>query len=221
MTSADSDFMIPYPKINTLYKRTEGGRIIPGVFARPEFELLYNVTWLWTEKVDGTNIRLGYDPDVEIGPIAGRTDRAQIPPPLLTRLTEIQRDTQYRDVFDCPVTLYGEGYGAGIQKGGVYRDSPDFVLFDVQVGRWWLDYPDVVDVAVKLGLDSAPLVTVGDIPKAEKLVMHENFSSAWGDDFTPEGLVGRPATTLFNKAGQRILCKIKDVDYRRLREEKV
>lgn len=224
MTDRDNDsFLAEYPKINGLYKRDEKGRFMFGSFARPEFDFLFGMNWLWTEKVDGTNIRLGYEPNGfrgnEAAYIAGRTDRAQIPKDLLENLVELQRRTPWNRHFDGPVTLYGEGYGTKIQNGGAtYGGEPRFVLFDVKVGPWWLEYGDVVDVGRKLDIPVVPLIAQGPINQAENTVVNPKFTSAWGD-FTPEGLVGRPPTTLFNKRGERILCKVKVKDYSALLED--
>lgn len=110
------------------------------------------------------------------------------------------------------VTLFGEGYGAKIQKGGQYlRDRCDFVLFDVKVGDWWLRRDDVEDVAIKLGLDVVPVVTTAPIYWAVDKVQ-KGFDSAW-KGATPEGLVGRPAVDLFNRRGNRIITKIKRRDF--------
>ena len=52
-----------YPEILGPFKRhiEEGplrGKIIMGDWSRPEFELLKDLRWEWTEKVNGTNVRL-------------------------------------------------------------------------------------------------------------------------------------------------------------------
>lgn len=212
-----------YPKINGLYKRGEKGRIIEGEFSRPEFAYLRTLPWEWTEKVDGTNIRLIYDgPAVLSAPretwVRGRTDNAQIPPKLLSACIDIVHSSPFDKVFEnaspeSPVVLYGEGYGAGIQKGGGnYRPDAGFVLFDVRVGPWWLSRENVVDVAEKLGIDVVPLVTTCSIPQAEELVC-TGFTSQWPGVERPEGLVGRPAVPLFTNRGERITTKIKWKDY--------
>ena len=75
-----------YPKIDTVFKRDAARRfiIIPGDYSTPEFEYLADTPWGWTEKVDGTNIRLHWDgSEVTIG---GRTDNAQVPSPLVANL---------------------------------------------------------------------------------------------------------------------------------------
>ncbi len=215
-------FATTYPKINGLYKRDQKGRIIVGEFSRPEFGYLIDLPWQWTEKVDGTNIRLTYDGKIggnEYMFVQGRTDKAQIPPKLLSACTTILKTAPLTDVFPDAsptesVVLYGEGYGAGIQKGGGdYRPDAGFVLFDVRVGSWWLSRENVEDVATKLGINVVPLVAACSIPQAEELVRHGQFASWWPGVERPEGLVGRPVVPLFTAKGDRITVKIKWKDY--------
>jgi len=85
--------MIKYHKIKTLWKReTERPcNMIVGEYALPEFELLKDIQWMATEKVDGTNVRVMWDGDkVRFG---GKTDNTQTPLFLNTE----------------SVCLYGEG----------------------------------------------------------------------------------------------------------------
>lgn len=108
--------------------------------------------------------------------------------------------------------LFGEGYGAKIQKGGGnYRQDQGFVLFDVKVGDWWLLPDTVADVAAKMSLDCAPTVVVGGIWHAIDTV-ETGLSSAWGD-FRAEGLVGRPPLGLTGRDGDRLLVKVKAEDF--------
>lgn len=211
--------MSQYPKIHSLWKRDERNRIIEGDYSLPEFEYLAGCQWTWTEKVDGTNIRLSYDgPGFrgnEVAFIAGRTDNAQIPPHLLKHLVSLMRTMPFEQAFPgAAATLYGEGYGAKIQKGGgqYLPDRCDFVLFDVKVGDWWLRRPDVEEVAEALGLDVVPVVFEGTIPEAVEMV-RSGFKSQW-PSATPEGLVGRPSVDLFSRKGERITTKIKARDLR-------
>jgi len=222
-----------YPKINGLYKRDEKGKILDE-YSRPEFSYLAELPWQWTEKVDGTNIRLTYEGGFFRGSehrfVGGRTDKAQIPPKLLNACVEILRAAPLEDVFpetttdpSAPaVVLYGEGYGAGIQKGGGnYRPDAGFVLFDVRVGPHWLSRENVVDVAEKLGIDVVPLVhfntmlgveNCAPIDFAEYAVMNGEIVSQW-PGVNPEGIVGRPLVPLFTNKGERITVKIKRKDY--------
>lgn len=209
--------MNPYHKIQTVLKRnpeTKFKTLIECHYSSPEFEYLADNMWRFTEKVDGTNIRVMFDGN-EIA-FAGKTDRAQIPAPLLQYLNEhfLHRIGYFNEFFADGICLYGEGYGAKIQKGGGnYRPSQGFVLFDILIGDWWLQRSDVEDIAQRLDLDIVPIIGYGNldnmIEKARK-----GFSSTWGD-FQAEGIVARPTTELKNRAGHRVITKIKCKDFRK------
>jgi len=116
------------------------------------------------------------------------------------------------------VVLYGECYGSKINKGGKYRDDPSFVLFDVRVGRWWLLQPNVVDIAVKLGIDFVPVMGIGTIPEAVEFVK-AGFFSKWNptNPFQAEGIVLRPVIFMASRAGGRIITKLKFRDFAHLK----
>lgn len=217
--------MSQYHKINGLWKRSEDGKRVLPEYSREEFEYLAYLDWVWREKVDGTNVRLTYkgreDPfyghvDELQFMVKGKTDRAELHRDLVAACCSlIDGMPSLHDVFpdatpDAPVVLYGEGYGAGIQKGGAYRPDKGFVLFDVRVGKTWLRRADVEELAVELGLDVVPVIATCSIPEAVTIV-REEFRSAW-DGVDPEGLVGTPAVDLADRRGQRVITKIKWVD---------
>ena len=140
-----------YHKIHSLYKRDpKTGQFFIGQYSQPEFEYLRHNTWLWDEKIDGTNIRVTIeDGALKIG---GRTDRAQIPAHLVTKLYKIFSIEKLNEVFNEQdnFILFGEGCGAKIQKnGGAYvpNGDVDFILFDVRVSNWWLRRDDVAGIA--------------------------------------------------------------------------
>ena len=208
--------MIQYHKINSVYMRDEKGNHIPGLWARPEFDYLQYNKWEFTEKVDGTNIRVMFDgTNVTFG---GKTDNAQIPSKLVTVLYDMFPEKMMGDVFgrdfDTLVCLYGEGYGAKIQKaGGNYHPDQSFVLFDVKIGKWWLRREDVDALAKTLGICSVPIIGTGTLQEGIYRVMN-GITSAWGD-FEAEGIVARPVVEMFDRAGNRIITKIKHKDFRR------
>ena len=211
-----------YHKIQSLYKRDEKtNRFIEGQFSLPEFGYLFNNDWIWTEKVDGTSMRVIWDG--EKAAIGGRTDNAQIPVPLYERMTALflTLDRQLRLAYqfpgatpDSPVVLYGEGYGNRIQKNGsrYIANAVDFVLFDVRVGDWWLQRENVEGVAKSLGIDLVPVVGRGPLSDAIDLVRSDEFDSRWGD-FPAEGIVARPAVELRTRSGHRLITKIKTRDF--------
>jgi len=209
--------MNEYPKIQTMFKRdmqNNGKALLEGQWTMPEFEYLANNVWEFTEKVDGTNIRVMFkDGTVTFG---GKTDAAQIPAPLVERLIALfhteERREQMRDMFpEGGTCLYGEGYGAKIQNGGNYRADQDFVLFDVKVGNWWLRRFDVEEVAQLLDLDVVPIIGEGTLHDAITLAK-VGITSMWGD-FAAEGIVARPKTELLTRGGHRIITKIKSRDF--------
>lgn len=208
--------MNPYHKIKTVWSRDPDNNfktLIEGEYSRPEFRFLRNVPWLFTEKVDGTNIRVIWQPEIMNVEFRGRSDNAQIPAKLFTTLNLLFREDKMFDAFsDQEVCLYGEGFGAGIQKvGKLYKDYQDFVLFDVRIGDLWLNRANVVEVAYNLGIPVVPAVGQGTLEEAVKLVSN-GFKSQWGD-FQAEGIVARPSVELLDRRGNRIITKIKCKDF--------
>ena len=209
--------MKEYHKIQTLYLHdpaTNHKTLLVGQFARPEFEFVARSPWVFTEKVDGTNIRVGWDgAAVAFG---GRTDDAQVPSPLFAHLLSTFTAALMVAVFgDALVTLYGEGYGPKIQKGGGrYRDTPGFILFDVVVGDVWLERHNVEDVASQLAIPTVPIIGEGTVYDAVDLV-RGGFPTKCAVDPTmpPEGIVFRPKVELFDRRGQRVISKLKAKDF--------
>lgn len=202
--------MKEYHKIHTIFKR-EGKKLLEGCWTLPEFEYLAGNTWIFTEKVDGMNIRVMFrDGKITFG---GKTDNAQIPAQLVARLNEkfLPLAELMQETFGCDACLYGEGYGAGIQSGGDYRQDQDFVLFDVKVGEWWLQRADVADIANKLDLDVVPVIGEGTLFDALARVK-AGIVSTWGH-FRAEGIVARPKVEVRTRDGHRIITKIKTCDF--------
>ena len=206
-----------YHKITTIYMRQESKplKLIEGKYREPELELLKDIEWTFTEKVDGTNIRIMWDGyNVFFG---GRTENAQIPSYLVNKLNELFTGTKIEQIFEqvfgeSKVILFGEGYGAKIQKGGGnYSNNQEFVLFDVKVGEWYLKREDIEDVAKKFSLKTVPIIAKGNLQTGVDLVK-SGLKSQWGD-FIAEGLVAKPSVDIFNRRGQRIITKIKTEDF--------
>lgn len=221
--------MAEYQKIQTLFKRDERNIIIPDQFTYPEFEILKDLKWECTEKIDGTNIRIelsssGNPKDGIIMSFKGRTDKAVIPEHLLTKLNWLFDREHLMEVLnitdetqDCNITLYGEGYGAKIQKGGNYiSNDVNFILFDVKIGKWWLDRESIKDIANKLGISAVPLMGYMTIPEAIEYVK-KGFKStiAENKDYDAEGLVLKTPCGLLKRDGERLITKIKTVDFRK------
>lgn len=206
--------MIEYHKIQTVFMRDpKTHKILPGEYSRPEFEMLQDIQWDLSEKIDGMNIRIDYhgDPWRSIT-YAGRTDRSVIPDELLRYL---QADLGYYDLNRLPmehVTLFGEGFGRKIQAGGdLYGDAQRFILFDVCVNGRWLSREDVKAVAQELGI---PVVPASGGTLADMVVLCEHGLDSLIGDRPAEGIVARPAMELLDAHGDRIICKLKTKDFR-------
>lgn len=224
---------LEYCKINTIFKRDKKtNNILPEEgYVQPEFEILKDVKFECTEKIDGTNIRVIFDKQSEDQfdrvVFLGRTDNANIPGHLVEKLTEIFTIEKLREAFKnadgvCTpgvYVLYGEGYGYKIQKGGNYiPDGVNFILFDIKIGKWWLLRDALEDMAKKLDIDIVPLIGYMTVEEAIAFV-EKGFKStiAANKDYNAEGLVLKAPLGMKNRKGDRIMTKIKTVDFEKLK----
>lgn len=209
--------MKQYEKIETVFCRDTNGtkRLILDNYCNPTIAYLKDNMWLFTEKVDGTNIRVHWDGHkVEFG---GRTDKAQLPGPLLNKLNEMFVTTEAEELFeqtwgDKDVILFGEGYGPKIQNGGEYRSDVSFILFDVLVGDNYQEREWVEKTAQMFNIDVVPIVLTGTIQDGIDYVM-KHPRSTMGTAMM-EGVVGRPMIELRDRRGERVIIKIKWEDFK-------
>lgn len=208
--------MVEYHKIEGLFKRYEQTKkLIEGEFRNSTVEFLKNTTWEFTEKIDGTNIRIIWDGHKVS--YAGRTDKAQIPAELMNRLVELFGGEVNEQIFEQnfgerEVMLVGEGYGAKIQGvGGLYRKDQDFILFDVMIGGNYQSRDTVNDIAKMFNLEVVPIVLQGTVQEGIDFVK-SNPQSTIGQA-KMEGVVGRPKVELQDRCGNRVIVKIKVRDF--------
>ena len=209
--------MIEYNKIDTLYKRDMEGskRLLEGEFRNPAVEFLKDNIWQFTEKVDGTNIRVYWDGHkVQFG---GRTERAQIPSDLVNYLNATFGTSEAEQIFEekfgeTEVILFGEGYGPKIQNGGLYRNDVSFILFDVLISNNYQPRESVEDIAKAFGIDIVPIIFEGTIQEGVDFVkMHPDSTMGTAK---MEGLVGRPKVEMRDRCGKRVIVKIKWEDFK-------
>lgn len=209
--------MREYHKIETVFNRSTDGdkRLIWGDYRNATVEYLADNIWQFTEKIDGTNIRIHWDGhNIEIG---GRTDRAQIPKHLMDYLSATFLTPEVEELFEQTygekdVMLFGEGYGAKIQNGGDYRSDVSFILFDVLIGDNWQSREWVEATAKMFGIDVVPIVLEGTIGDGIDYVMQHNNSTI--GNAIMEGVVGRPKVEMKDRCGNRIIVKIKWRDFK-------
>jgi hypothetical protein len=224
-----SVLMSEYHKIQTVYLRdpaTGHKTLLTGRYSKPEFKYLENCEWIFTEKIDGMNMRVSIGANDSCGNgesdfirINGKTDRAQIPGDLLGNMYRTFGASTSIDVLrelskGGPAILYGEGFGPGIQTGSKdYPGEKRFILFDVKVGNFWLEWQNVQDVAKQLNIPTVPIVGYGNLYEMVDMA-RGGFASHVGD-CVAEGIVARPMVEMFNRFGERVITKIKHKDFRR------
>ena len=206
-----------YHKIETIFVRDTDGtkKLIDGVFKDETVKFLANSEWDFTEKIDGTNIRIGWD-GYKIS-FAGRNEKSKIPEHLLEKLENIFLNAETEELFEQifgekEVILFGEGYGEKIQKiGKEYRHDVGFILFDVMINGNYQDRKNVEKIAECFNLEIVPIVLKGTIYQAVDFVKSKPKSTI-GTAFM-EGVVGRPKVELQDRTGKRIIIKIKSIDF--------
>jgi len=203
-----------YHKIETLFERDERFVVNPDKLKSPVLATISK--WDVTEKIDGTHIRVMVSETGELT-LGGRTDKAMIPGDFYSYLQKTFTADHLKSVLwiegATKVTLYGEGYGPGIQKGGgLYRADKSFILFDVLVGdQWWLGRQAVEQIAKDLEIDSVPFLGEMTLDEIIQFV-RQPFASKIGTA-TAEGIVARPLETLYDKHGKRLIIKLKTKDF--------
>ena len=218
--------MKTYHKIKTLWRREDVKpcNMIVGKYSEPEFEMLKDIKWQATEKVDGTNIRVMWDGNkVKFG---GKTDEAQMNLKLLDKLSELfggeSNEQKFEEIFESKegvnteICLYGEGFGGNIQKVAKKYGDFDFVLFDVRIGHWWLERDSIERIAKQLDVKVAPIVKEGTLQEISEFAAN-GFKSQFGD-LDAEGIIARPSVGILKRNGERIITKLKHKDFQKLKK---
>lgn len=175
--------------------------------------------------------------------IAGKTDNAQIPKNLLKHMQEkypnekilaslglrefipvSEWETEHNwfeyDQIPTIYTIYGEGYGEGIQSGGWYiKGGNEFIVFDVKVNDIYLKTEARDEIATMLGAPIVPLMgyftldeAIDYVRKGFRSVVAENPEAKMA-----EGLVLRTDLGLRNRMGKRLIVKVKYEDFAKYR----
>jgi len=213
-----------YPKIDTAFARNLDFTVDPTRLKNRAISAVG--LWHVYEKIDGMNIRVVLQPDGAIL-VGGRTNKATIPGRLLEYLQE--RLAMGHALFDTfslndeglypQVVLYGEGYGAGIQKGGYYCADQRFRLFDIKIDGWWLDREKVETIADSLGVETVPMLLGNWGFDAIIQLVRQGITSvvAYLDGGDPnalmEGVIAHPVAQLYDKWSNRVMMKVKTRDF--------
>lgn len=211
---------VEYPKIETIYERDMEGtrKLIDGKFRDPLVEYLAPLPWICTEKVDGTNTGIVWDGH-EVR-FQGRTEKTNHPKALLEYLNATFKTNEAEELFEQmfgekKFILYGEGYGAKIQKvGNLYREDNSFILFDVYAvdSDIWLRRKDIEEIAKAFGIDCVPIYAECNLYTAVELVK-EKRQSRLNANAPLEGFVCKPLIEVRDRQGKRVMVKVKARDF--------
>ena len=212
--------MNPYASIETVFSRNrETNKLNFGHLRNPAHVAIG--TWEISEKIDGMNIRAIVTANgVEV---RGRSDNANLPGDLVAHVKSlftpeavILKFPEISDIPDWTVTFYGEGYGAGIQKGGGYSATKKFRCFDICLGeRDWLSGSAMRFICWELKVPRVPALglikwvprTLEDLTEIlpESIVALEDRQAT---DIPAEGIVAKPSEVLYDSRGNRVMWKL-------------
>ena len=207
-----------YPKIETVFDRdVMTFKVNTNRFKDQIYSIIRE--WEFTEKIDGTIIRILKGNSLELG---GRTEIAEVPKAIESYICDIISMKKLEEIFGYKdVVIFGEGYGGKIQagerdklRGGKYSNTEKFIVFDILVsGRFWLKRADIEGICENLGFDVVPILPLSTLNEACH-VTKNGFMSILGDgSIKAEGMIGKTAIPLFDSLHRRVICKIKTEDF--------
>ena len=230
------NYPMKFPKINTLWKRDplitvkRKGIIQVGKYSEEAFKTIR--LWKASEKINGENIRIFIIPGTGSTPIIsilGRkdTDTPQINEKVIeyidSHLTPealkraFTKDSSSSENLPRLIMIFGEGFGGDIKHGHNYRDSPEFIVFDIIVDNWWLEYNNVANISKKLGFESVPLLP--GHKTTEEIVDYvkgQPKSITANKPHLAEGVVCTSVPLLLTRQGYPVRFKLKSKDFRDL-----
>ena len=178
-----------------------------------------------TEKVHGTNVRLGHVLG-EDGPMLvcgshnlrierGRNSTYEMPLSMAcveTLLTSFEPRIEDGKAVD-EVILFGETYGPGVQKGFTYGvDKSEFRAFDIAVDGEYLNWDAFIELCDRFGVPVVPVLYRGPFDAGVVGEMLTGPTTLEGDHIR-EGVVIRPVVERFNQHTDRTILKWKSDDY--------
>jgi len=216
--------LVYYPKISTLWKRGDNFGVQPGVWGLPEFECIN--LWDYYEKIDGMNVSFDFFRGVpwpEVTPgleIRGRgldtnwkMDQMNYLRSISASIGDYVRKSMDEHQLKS-YEIFGELYGPGIQKGGVYGDRILFRMFDIRVDEEvWLDMSALEEASMGLMIQTAPLIGRTTAIEISDQVSY-GIPSRIAESHIMEGVVARPTARLYNMKGERVMFKLKTKDFK-------
>jgi len=199
------DILPEHPRFHT-YTDIENIRNFPDVFKEGE-------TVIMTEKIHGTNSRLGAVLDSETGEweyMAGShgTRRKEIDDkgrrsmywePMTDKVKSVINSLVNKEHFEPihSVLVFGEIYGSGVQdmKYGLADGQKGFRVFDIAINGVYMDYEERVALLDKYGVESVPVLYKGPF-SLEVLEEHTNGPTTLCDEEDAGKFKGREGVVI-------------------------
>lgn len=237
-----------YEKILAPFCRDDAKQKIVNInkWSKPEFEMLQNLNWIWTQKIDGTNLNIVWDGERIY--YVGHTDKTQwndrSKQLIESTFCTPEAETIFEELYGSqPVTVSMELVGKDFNQNYGHPDGY-FYLYDIRngdTGKYW--NREAVESFLKAfdpnkeNMDIVQVLFEGSIKDAVQFVRLAN--DTWNKDFKTswftrnevswrvenplgkypiEGIVGRLPIELYNAKGERLITKVKCRDYPSLEE---
>lgn len=199
-----NNMLIEFPKIKGIYGYDINRKVIPTIIE--DLEPIKDIEWTFTEKIDGTNVRVHWD--WHKVSFYWRTNNGQLHKPLLDKLQTIFFEELFEQVFEwTEVILFGEGYGWKIQHWKRdYQENEDFILFDIYINWVWLQRDSIEEIAEKMWLKVVPVVLKWTLQDWINFVKENYLNKKWAQK---EGIVWIPKGGFLDRMWRRISVKIK------------
>ncbi len=211
--------VMTYQKIPTLYLTDKKTKLCTCEYSNNLFGYLSTLEWVFTEKIDGTNLRIVWD-GFNIS-FLGRTNDAIFEDDVLIYLNETYNNNGFKKLLEEKVgtkltILFGELFGQKIGCYGNYYDSNELRVrfFDVSIDEKYLNYTNSRNFIESIGEEYVPEVFRGTLNncKSEVLASHISSVSKNFSNLIIEGLVGQPIFQLYNEKKERIIVKLRVED---------
>lgn len=177
-----------------------------------------------TEKIHGTNCRYGF---VNDGSVSGlkyfvgthKTARDKDGTNLYSKIgRELQIEEKLTGMMNKNIMhhfiIYGEIYGSSVQdlNYGCAKNEQQFRIFDVCVDHQYQSWSVVQEVAVRLGVETVPLLHIGPFSLEKALALRDGRTTLGGGHVREGIVVTAEPETSHSEIGRKIIKFISD-DY--------
>lgn len=178
------------------------------------------------EKVHGTSAHIKRGKDGVITYSSGGASASLFRSLFDETVLKLKLDEVFGTTYQDTITIYGEAYGGKEQGMSLtYGKELKFIVFDIQVGAYWLDVLNAADTCAKIGIEFVPFFKIDvsidslnaarDLPSvvADRRGCRNNTDKFGFNPPIREGIVVRPVFSCFDQYGERVVSKHKREEF--------